>query len=181
LDHSTSASKFRFATGLDFVARWCAYIGSSLFIILTVIICYDVIARKFFNSPTNWAVDFSEYIMSYATFLGVAWILKKGAHIKIGIVEELLSPGWRRAFTYFTDFIGVLVCAVIVWQSSLATWDAYTRHIVIPRPIEVPKFAVLVIIPFASLLLMLYFIVRLAVRPAFAPTEKEKIINNPGD
>lgn len=152
----------RLVTGLDFASRWCAYIGAVLLFIMCAIIGYDVAMRKFFDKPTDWAVDFAEYIMAYAAFLGAPWVLKLDAHIKVGILHETLSPSWRWGLNRFNEVIGFFVSVVILWQGILATWDAYVHNLVLPRPIEVPRFAVLIVIPFAGLLFMLYFGVRIA-------------------
>lgn len=150
----------RFVAGLDIVTRWGAYVGAVLLLFMAGIIGYDVAMRKFFDKPTDWAVDFAQYIMAYATFLGGAWVLKIGGHVKIDFLEGALNPTGKRIMSIFNATVGFAVCAVVAWQGILASWDAYKFHLVMPRPIEVPKYALLVVIPFGMILMMIYFVIR---------------------
>ncbi len=159
MENTTPSHRSRFVGGLDVVARWCAYVGAALLLIMAAIIGYDVTMRRFFNRPTDWAVDFSQYIMAYATFLGAAWVLRLGGHIRMDILDGKLGPVGNRVLSLFNVLASLIVCAILVWQGLAATWDAYTFHIVMMRPIPVPKYALLIVIPFGSLLMLLYLAV----------------------
>ena len=48
---------------------------------MTAIICYEVILRSVFNSPTTWVTEISTYVFVAVVFLGLASAQKANRHI----------------------------------------------------------------------------------------------------
>ncbi len=55
----------------------------------------NVVARYFFNSPIEWAEEFSRYAFIWIVFLGAAVCTKHGRHIVIDGLALALPPGCR--------------------------------------------------------------------------------------
>ena len=53
----------------DSLLNGFAYVAGLLVVTVTFAVLYEVVARYFFNSPTIWAVDLTEYSLVYITFL----------------------------------------------------------------------------------------------------------------
>lgn len=142
----------------DMVSITCFYIGAFLIFVMTMSIAYEVMVRYLFSRPTVWALDFSEYILVYCTFLAAPWILKKNGHTGVTLLTDSLPEKKRHFLSVFTSMIGLMICAVLVYAGTIDTWDALTRNTLIIRPIVVPKFMILWIIPFGFFLLFWYFV-----------------------
>ena len=142
----------------DFLSDGCAQLAAWLLLGMTLIITYEVIVRYCFNRPTIWTVDFTDYIMLYTTFFASAWLLKHEGHVRLTLVAEHLSPRSQKVLEVITSFISALVCAFIIWYGVRDCWDAVENSITLPRPIPVPKYVVLVVIPFGCFLLLVQFI-----------------------
>jgi C4-dicarboxylate transporter DctQ subunit len=142
----------------DFLSKGCFYIGALLLFLMAITTSYDVAMRYFFVRPTSWALDFNEYILCYSTFFAAAWILKLDAHVKVSIILERFGAKGQRILNAVNSVIGALACVVLTWRTAIDTWDTYVEHVLIIRPVIVPKWAVLWVIPFGFLLLGLYFV-----------------------
>jgi TRAP-type C4-dicarboxylate transport system permease small subunit len=142
---------------------WCLVVAGWMMLALSLITSYEVLSRYFFNRPTIWANDFSEYILLYSTFLASPFLLKKDEHVKLTYVTDRVGPQPRAFLQRIASIIGAAVCGVLFWRAALDTYDTFRTGATIPRPMAVPKYMVTWIISFGFLFLFLY-----AVRAAFA-------------
>ena len=141
----------------DAVSKGCFYFSAALILALTINIGYEVVSRYFFSSPTAWALDFSEYILIYSTFLAAPWLLKLGGHVSINVVVDHLGARSRLLIEMLTGIVGWAVTVIVTLQIGLDTVDAFSRNILIVRPILIPKYAIMWVIPFGAMLLSFYF------------------------
>lgn len=132
--------------------------GATLFFVaMTLAICAEVLMRYGFNSPISWVVELSEYSLLWITFLGAAWVLRHGGHVRVDIVLQYLSPGALRACGLVSSALGSLTTLVLFVFGADATWAAYARGAFKPTGIDVPTWMVVIVIPFGCLLLFLRF------------------------
>ena len=136
----------------------CAFLATWMMLGMALILGYEVVVRYFFIRPTIWAADFTDYIMHYTTFFVSAWLLKKDGHVRLTIVYDHLSPRSRQVSDMINAFISAMVCGFLIWYGVRDTWDAVVNSISLPRPVPVPKYLVLGVIPFGLLLLLVQFL-----------------------
>ena len=142
----------------DRLCDGCAYLATWMMLGMALILGYEVTVRYFFIRPTIWVMDFTDYIMLYSTFFVSAWLLKHDGHVRLTIVYEYLSPRSRQVSDMINAFIGAIVCGFVIWYGVRDTWDAVEKSISLPRPVPVPKYLVLGVIPFGCLLLFVQFL-----------------------
>lgn len=76
---------------IDTISTWLGIPISWLYVVLMLIITYDVTLRYFFSAPTEWAFDYA--IMLYGTcfMLCGAYTLAQNNHVRSDMVYRLLS------------------------------------------------------------------------------------------
>src|SRR4030042_4312085 len=92
----------------DDICLWSLYIAALMFFVISIIVVYEVIMRYFFNSPTEWAVVFSEFFMLIGTFLTAAWLLNAGAHTSVTVVSDKLKGHIRSMWGIFVSILGII-------------------------------------------------------------------------
>jgi len=142
---------------LDAVSVWTARLFALLVVPMTLVLVYEVVARKFFLRPTLWAGDTS--YMLYGTFfmLGAAYTLHRKGHIRTDFLYRLWSPrgqGLVDALLYLLFFfpaIGLFLWAG--WGFAYTSW-AQGEHSVTSawRP---PIYPFKMVIPVTAVLLLL--------------------------
>jgi len=142
----------------DGLCDGCYHAAAWMMLALALIISYEVLARYFFNRPTLWAADFTDYIMLYSTFFVSAWLLKRQGHINLTIWTDKLSPRAKLVSNTINSLIGAIVCGFVIWYGARDTWDAIAKNMWLARPVPVPKFFVLGVIPFGFVLLFVQFL-----------------------
>ena len=116
----------RFANGVS----WCAsQLASVAAAVLTVSMVYEVFARYVFDAPTVWAFDIA-YMANGAVFLlGVAYVLREDAHIRIDVLRNRLPARFNHGIQgvayllVLAPFFGMLS-----WIAVTHTWRAWVRH-----------------------------------------------------
>jgi TRAP-type C4-dicarboxylate transport system permease small subunit len=153
----------RLTRAYDGLLNAMAALAAASMPVMALAVTYEVVMRYVFNDPTIWAVDLSEYIMLYATFLAAPWLVREGGHIRIEALLSLLSPRNQHMLGVVAAIISAAVAAVLCWQGLDATLDAYTRGVIIARSWRVPRWIVWALIPVGSFFITIEFI-RVAVR-----------------
>jgi TRAP-type C4-dicarboxylate transport system permease small subunit len=140
----------RLCDGLAWISAW-------MILAMTLSMVYEVCMRYFFIRPTRWSADFTDYALLYTTFLSAAWLAKHGEHVNLTYLLDHLSPRARHVMEAAGSFFCALVCAFIVWYGARDTLDAFSRGITMVRPIAIPKWPILGVVPFGCLLILVQF------------------------
>jgi C4-dicarboxylate transporter DctQ subunit len=141
----------------DRLADFMAILAGAIMAFITASICYSVVMRYFFKSPSIWVVQTCEYALLWMVFLGTTWLLREKGHVSVDIVYSRLRDGSRSLLNLITFSLAGLACAVIVFFGTQYTWQTVIYGITDVRALTVPKYAVFIIIPFGSLLLCIQF------------------------
>jgi len=157
----------------DHVLNSLAYIASLLILVAWVIVCGEIVMRYFFKNPLTWAVEFTEYSMLYATFLGSAWLLREEGHVNINLILNGLNPKTQAIINFITSIFGIIACSIVVWYGAKSTLTHYRDGIRAFTALLLLKWPFIIIIPFGSFLLAMQF-----VRRAHGCWEKIMVIKN---
>lgn len=135
-----------------------AWIAGVMVIFMALVVSYSVVMRYLFTRPPIWVMQVSEYMLLWITFLGAAWLLREGGHIRVDIVTSHLSEKAQRVLGIITSAIGVVVCLVMVWFATLTTWSDFQMGVVEDKVMYIPKAPIMSIIAVGSLLLFVQFV-----------------------
>lgn len=116
----------RLLSAADVAARGLAIIAMALVLVLTGAMIYEVVARRFFNSPTLWAFDVS-YMTNGAIFLlgGAATVLVD-RHVRIDFLAQLIPVRARLAIWTVVEVCLILPALFVVAEAAISeAWRAY--------------------------------------------------------
>ena len=100
----------------------CASLAGAVLLFITFSIFVDVFLRYFFNRPSIWITEVSTYLFLYVIFLGSAYALQQGMHIKVEFLVSWFGLKTRKAIGLFTALLSMIFCLVLIWQTSVMTW-----------------------------------------------------------
>lgn len=123
---------------------------------------YEVVARYVFLQPTIWAADLSEYGLLWATFLAAPWVLRKGGHVRVEVLIDMLGPRWQRRIGLTVSIIAAVACGILAWRSGLTAYGYFEKGQMIARIWQIPRFLPYLAIPVGSALLSTEFLLRAA-------------------
>lgn len=98
--------------GIDHLNTTIGQMFSWSILFLTLAICYEVVARYFYNAPTNWAYDVSYMLYGTLFMMAGAYTLSRNAHVRGDFLYRNWSPrgqAWSDLILYFVFFFpGIL-------------------------------------------------------------------------
>ena len=146
---------------LEKLAKVAAYLAALLTLAMSCWITYDVLARNLFSIGSPWSFDLSEYSLVWITFLAAPWVLLRDGHVRIEIVVEALPLKLQKMVGILVSVIGVFVCGILTWQTSIAAVEYVQGGIMMPRIWHIPRIWPYIVVPIGSAMLTIAFLVRL--------------------
>jgi TRAP-type C4-dicarboxylate transport system permease small subunit len=140
-----------------------AFLAALLIGAMALYVSYDVVVRYFFNAPTSWSNDLTEYSLVWATFLVAPWLVRSGGHVRIDLLCEQLPTRVSRALAVAVSIAAAIVCLIGAWQTGIETWDYFRRDITIAKVWAVPQWLPYAAMPLGFALMSVEFL-RAALR-----------------
>jgi TRAP-type C4-dicarboxylate transport system permease small subunit len=135
-----------------------ATLAGFVLLFITFSIFIDVFLRYFFNRPSIWITEVSTYLFLYIIFMGTAYALQQGMHIRVTFLLDFFGPRIRKVIDMMTSCFALVFSAALLWQSSIMTWTAFEESWTSPTMLNAPYAFIYIIIVFGSLLLTLTFL-----------------------
>jgi len=130
--------------------------------------CYEVLTRYFLGVATDWANDTFSNVLCITIFAMVPHATRKGAHISITLLVEMV-PRLERPLHFYVGILGFLVCLFAAWMSLEENFRQIALEIVTEQNRPIPKVWMSSFITFGFAGAALYFLRSLfsseAVRP----------------
>lgn len=161
----------RLAAAHDAVTRGGFALAAVLVAVIACAFAYEVVARYFFNAPTEWASPLVSYALATAIFLAIPELTRQGAHISISIVVDAAPPASASILVAVIRVLAAAACLFAAWFCADETLSQFRQGIWTSPPFALPKWTVSVFVPYGFLSSALYFLRQLlaaAPSPAHA-------------
>ncbi len=142
------------------IVNGCAAIVAVLILLTVFLVTADVAGRYFFSAPIGWVFELTEHILVCVPFLGMAWLVRHGGHVKIEIVVQMLPDQWRRRSEALAELLCALACLVAAIYALQTTLDHFSRGIVTYGIYPVPKFLLIAVVTFGLAMTAVEFVLR---------------------
>jgi TRAP-type C4-dicarboxylate transport system permease small subunit len=129
---------------LDSLYRLSGLLSAFFLLMIAVLVTAQIIGRLF-DVLVPSADDFARLSMAASSFLGLAWALRRGAHIRVSLLLEKLSPPKRRFAELACLALGTALAGYFAWYALDMVIDGvrfpeYTIGL-IPIPKWIPQIA----------------------------------------
>jgi TRAP-type C4-dicarboxylate transport system permease small subunit len=128
-----------------------------ILIFTTLAVCYGIVMRFFFRSPSIWVAQTSEYALLWMVFLGTTWLLREKGHVAVDIIYAGLRESTKTRLDLVMNAIAGVACGVLFVFSLTYVCECIIHGVTDVRAVTVPKWMVSIIIPVGMLLLTLQF------------------------
>ncbi|WP_024955012.1 TRAP transporter small permease subunit [Sulfurospirillum arcachonense] len=122
------------------LSRWGAYISSTLFVLLVILIMTEIIGRSFFDYSTMLADEYSGYFYLAAVFFGLAFTFNEEGHIRINIITARLSDEKRRYVDIFAGILNTFVLVFVLYYCWLFMVDSKEMEMLSENVSETPLY-----------------------------------------
>jgi len=123
------------------VEDWLAF---TLFWVLAATVFTQFFSRYVLNDSIAWTEEIARYLLMATAFIGAALAARKGTHIALEIVPNMLPRGLRRWFRLALGIVTVVFFAISAWLcAEIAERLMYQPMVVIDVPLGWVYWAVL--------------------------------------
>lgn len=134
-----------------------AIAGAVCLAAIMFVVDYGVVARLV-GYPQKWVIEIGQYLLLYFTFLTATWILRMDGHVRVPIVISRLSLKTQQLLKSITYLISAAICVILVWRSTLITWEYFQSGYEFETQIHMPAGPLVAIIAIGSLFLFIQFL-----------------------
>lgn len=113
-----------------FLNRLYDYAGylAALFIVLTLLMVLAGIADRLLAVGWRGTDVYAGYYMAAASFLALAHTLKRGEHIRVSLILDLVRPALRRALELWSLLIATLLSGALAYYSTRLAYQSWEFH-----------------------------------------------------
>lgn len=100
-------------------------IGSLAILIILVLVSMQVIQRVTSGTSFAWSGEIAKYAMIWMTYVPMAYLLRRGLHLKLDVIDQWLSPRAEAIMSRITDaLIGLIALGLVAAGYALLTTPA---------------------------------------------------------
>lgn len=96
--------------------------------LMTALTFANVVARYAFDSNILWALEMTVFLFAWLVLLGAAYAVKKGAHLGVDLVVNMLDRGARKLIA----LAAVAVCLAFAFLMMKGSWDYWANFANLP-------------------------------------------------
>lgn len=96
--------------------------------LMTALTFANVVARYAFNSNILWALEMTVFLFAWLVLLGAAYAVKKGTHLGVDLVVNMLGKKARRAMA----LVAVAICVAFAFLMMKGSWDYWANFANLP-------------------------------------------------
>ncbi|WP_138472222.1 TRAP transporter small permease [Poseidonocella sp. HB161398] len=83
---------------------------------MSALIVLQVVMRYVFSASLTWSDEASRYCFVWMTYLGVAFGVKKSAHVNVTAVTDALPPRFHPWFRILATLLTGVFAVLVVWE-----------------------------------------------------------------
>ncbi|WP_321340681.1 TRAP transporter small permease subunit [Breoghania sp.] len=106
---------------IDRFSRVLAVISGFAIFLMAGLVVSEIVLRNVFSVSLTFVWEVSVYLHMGAIFLGSAWTLRTGGHIRVTLLRAVLP----RAFEWFATLIGLLISAYMTNALLQLAWTYF--------------------------------------------------------
>lgn len=118
----------------------------------------EVVARFIFGFSFYWAKEYILFFIIWSTFLSSSQVLKRGKHIRLSFVVELLPPKFQKYMEIITSILGAIFCVILLVSGYQLVIHAFESGVTTTSLAKTPLWIPYSIMPIAGLLFSIRFI-----------------------
>lgn len=134
---------------------------SGLFILITaILVAFEVVMRYVVQRPTEWTFDLTLFLIIYSTYLGSAFTMREGKHVRVEFLIERLAkyPLPSLVLSIFSNLLIFLFWVFATWTNYRETVTAYQLNDVTMSYLRWPLAIPLAAVVFGGVLILIQLI-----------------------
>lgn len=161
----------RFVRLVETLNNISGYLSVLLLLFSIGLIAVHVFARRVLNAPLLFGEEVSGYLLLWMTFLGLAYTMKTGGHVRVDLFVQRFSDRSKLLFHKLPNILGILFTLIFLAGNFLMVRQFYVKHTLSTKDLQIPLVIPGIGLVIGSLLLLFQMLVQLFGSEKKAPSE----------
>ena len=88
-------------------------------LVMAISMTWQVLGRYIFGRAPGWSEELCRFLMLWVTMLGSATVLRRGGHLTVTALLDVVPVPARQAMLALRDALMVGACGLLAWQGWL--------------------------------------------------------------
>ena len=128
--------------------------------VFALLVPLDLFIRKLGWGNFAWLHEGAEYALYVGVFLSAAWVLNRGAHVRVDIVIASLPERGANNLERSIDIIGAVLCAALCYFGASGAIGEYVLGTLPDKDLRIPNWYMLAVFSISFALLTVEFLLR---------------------
>ena len=117
-----------------------AELALGIICLFTIVVCifFQVVSRYAFGKPLVWVEEFSTYCFIWSVYLGTAYALIKGRHIRVTTLIDTFPLGVQRILAILT-YCSIIFFLIVLAKNGLRQVSFEAAQHTIALPVSLPR------------------------------------------
>jgi TRAP-type C4-dicarboxylate transport system permease small subunit len=102
----------------------CGVVSGLALIGIVAFVLIQIVARPL-GLVVSWSAEFAGYAMAASSFMGLAYTLNTGGHIRVNLLAERLPQSWQRWLERLCLLMAACIVGFFAWYCAAMTYDSY--------------------------------------------------------
>jgi TRAP-type C4-dicarboxylate transport system permease small subunit len=148
----------KFINAIDRISGFSGGTAGLLIAVALMIVVAEIVTRSFFGKTTYISDEYSGYLMSIVTFMGLAYTLRERGHIRVLVMTHFLRGQRRIIYNMACTLIGFFFCMALTSYTAVFFWDSVVNKTQSMQITETYMAIPQIFLPVGSFLFMLQFL-----------------------
>ncbi|MEL6235361.1 MAG: TRAP transporter small permease [Pseudomonadota bacterium] len=126
----------------------------------TLLLPFDFMLRKLRLGGLEWLNEGAEYFLYFGVFLSAAWVLQRGAHVRVDIVLTVLPRRAAVILERAMDIFGAALCLAMAYFGARGGYFSYLLETLPDKDLRIPNWIILAVFCVSFVLLAVEFLLR---------------------
>ncbi|SIO06764.1 TRAP transporter small permease [Vannielia litorea] len=114
----------------------CGVLAAVFLAGIAVATLLQIVARQLGRAVET--TELSGFFLAASTFLGLAYTLIHGGHVRVSLVSQFVAPGVRRAVELWCCAVAIGITGYMAWQVTRFTHETFSFGDLSPGMLAVP-------------------------------------------
>ncbi len=128
--------------------------------LFTLLVPLDLFLRKLGWGNLPWLNEGAEYALYIGVFLSSAWVLSKGAHVRVDIIIAALPDKAAKGLERALDLAGAVLCGLLCYFGLTGAIGEFIAETLPDKDLRIPNWYMLAVFAISFALLAVEFLLR---------------------
>lgn len=102
----------------------CGVVSGLALVGIVAFVLIQIVARPL-GLVVSWSAEFAGYAMAASSFMGLAYTLNTGGHIRVNLLADRLPTSWQRWLERLCLVMASGIVGFFAWYCVAMTYDSY--------------------------------------------------------